>query len=207
MTDIIEDANRTERQSKQWPLYLIVGMVAFVLISGYLLSPRSEESKLAWIEILGTTNKGLLINPPVEVLPGQMMGEDDQNWQPIEDNTWKLMVLVSDECKKVCLDRLKELHAMRIRLNRDAHRLTMGLLSTRSIELSEEVANFHDMNIVKIVDAGLLRELQQTNMPSLEKGPVVLLMNPVDVFMMAYGIEKTGIDMLEDFEHLLDLSN
>ncbi|MEQ9210012.1 MAG: hypothetical protein RLN96_09255, partial [Pseudomonadales bacterium] len=63
-------------KNKPWPLYIIVGMVFGVIVLGYLLAPRTEEGKLAWIEILGTTNNGTLMNPPVEVLPNQILGLD-----------------------------------------------------------------------------------------------------------------------------------
>jgi len=207
MTDATENTQNPENQNQQWPLYLIIGMVAFVLISGYLLSPKSEDAKLAWIDLLGTTNRGVLINPPVEVLDSQIIGGDGQTWQPIEDNTWKLLVLVSDQCNQACAERLAELHAMRIRLNRDADRLTVGLISPDEIKLPEQVAEFHDINLGRIVDTNLLLKLRETNMPSLESGPVVLMMNPIDVFMMAYSAEHLAVDMLEDFEHLLDLAH
>lgn len=207
MNDVTEGAEAAANQNKPWPLYAIIGMVAFVLIAGYLLSPKSEEAKLAWIELLGTTNQGILINPPVEVFDGQIVGNDGQNWPPIEDNTWKLLVLVSEQCNQACADRLSELHAMRIRLNRDAKRLTVGLLSTAAIKLPDQVAEFHDMNLALIADPDLRLKLGETNIPPLGSDPVVLMMNPIDVFMMAYGAGHSAVEMLEDFEHLLDLAH
>lgn len=207
MTDVTESPQKPASQNKSWPLYTIIGMVAFVLISGYLLSPKSEEAKLAWIDLLGTTNKGILINPPVEVMAGQITGGDGQNWQLLEDSTWKLLVLVSAQCNQACADRLAELHAMRIRLNRDADRLTVGLLSPAQIDLPAQVAEFHDVNQGQIVDSELMLKLRETNMPLLESGPVVLMMNPIDVLMMAYSDDHLAVDMLEDLEHLLDLAH
>ena len=197
----------TEADNNPWPLYIIVGMVAFVLISGYLLSPRSEEGKLAWVNLLGTTNNGILLNPPMEVKTGQIIDSDGVSWQALDDSTWKLLVVTDSVCGDQCQQRLDELHAMRIRLNRDANRLTIGLLSNQTQNLPVEITEFHDLNLTRFADNELLLSLQDTNMPALTEGPAVLLMNPIDVFMMAYGQQHTGVDMLTDFEHLLDLAH
>lgn len=195
--------SETNRQ-KPWPLYFIVGMVALVLVLGFLLSPRSEESRLAWIKFLGTTNKGLLLNPPTEVMPGQIIDAEGQPWVALEDNTWKLLLLSPNGCAADCVSRLQEMHAMRIRLNRDADRLTIGLLTNRGIT-TEPIAD--DVHQLYLLDDSLLANLQNTNLHELGDGPVVLLMNPIDVVMMIYGQEHTGVDILEDFEHLLDLAH
>lgn len=193
--------------TKPWPLYIIIGMVAFVFITGYLFSPKTESDKLAWIERLGTTNHGTLLSAPVEVSPGQLADIEGNPWTGLDDNTWKLLVLNPGTCEQQCLDRLTELHAMRIRLNRDASRLTVGLLSDRVQNLSTEVLSFADIKQLLLTDSALLSELEQTNMPGLEQGPAVLLMNPIDIFMMAYGPADSAVEMLEDFEHLLKLAH
>lgn len=202
-----EQTQSPSKESKPWPLYIIFGMVAFVLISGYLLSPKTEEGKLAWVSLLGTTNRGVLLNPPIEVAESEIVNESGEPWSALKDNTWKLLVVNPGACEQVCVDRLKELHAMRIRLNRDADRLTIGLLSSQNQRLPADVAQFHDMNIMQFSNPDLLLKLKETNMPSLDAAPVVLLMNPIDIFMMAYGSEHTGSEMLEDFEYLLDMAH
>ena len=203
MTDL---TGTTHNQGNPWPLYLIFGMVALVLISGYLLRPKTEEGKLAWVEFLGTTNKGVLLNPPVEIMDNQIVGPDGRNGLSTGDNTWKLLVLVADRCEQPCVARLTELQAMRIRLNRDADRLAIGLLWANQTVPPGEVAEFRGMNTARFANADLLLQLKQTNMPSLATGPVVLLMNPINIVMMAYGTEHTGVEMLEDLKHLLDLA-
>lgn len=197
----------TTAKHNPWPLYIIIGMVAFVLVSGYLLSPRTEEGKLAWINLLGTTNNGILLNPPTQVVSGQILDDQGQDWGALEDNTWKLLVLSPNGCLEACQNRLAELHAMRIRLNRDASRLTIGLLTNPHQGATKFIDGYDDINNLNIGAEGLLLKLESTNMPALSEGPVTLLMNPVDVFMMAYGSEHTGIDILADFEHLLDLAH
>jgi len=48
--------------------------------------------------------------------------------------------------------------------------------------------------------------LKQTNVADSQQ-PTVLLMNPIDVFMLAYMPENSGVEILEDFEHLLKLAH
>ena len=194
-------------ENNPWPLYIMLAMVVAVLVSGYLLSPKTEDGKLAWIELLGTTNKGILMNPPVEVLAEDITTELGQPWQPLSENTWKFLVVNTGACEETCINRLKELHAMRIRLHRDAHRLAVGLLSDQPQQLPADVAAYTDINMVRFTDSDLLSRLQQTNIPSLDTGPVVLMLNPIDVFMMAYSSDHIGSEMLEDLEHLMDLAH
>lgn len=200
-------SNSPEHPAKNtpWPLYIIVGMVLGVIVLGYLLAPKTEEGKLAWIEILGTTNQGTLLNPPVEVLPGQVLGLDGQPWAAMEDNTWKMILLVQGGCGETCISRMQELHAMRIRLQRDARELTLGLLVPNAEQLPDTpIAD--DIHELRLGGTELLQNLQQTNVTNWNQ-PVVLLMNPIDVFMLAYFPENTGVEILEDFEHLLKLAH
>lgn len=208
--DTISEVQSTmteEKDNKPWPLYIIFGMVTLVLISGYLFSPKTEEEKLRWVTLLGTTNNGTLLNPPIEVAAAQIVDLDGNPWAGVEDNTWKMFVLSPKVCEQTCIDRLVELHAMRIRLHRDADRLSIGLLSSDAQNLPAEIAEFHDLQQVLLGDDTLLASLKQTNIPSFDQDPVVLLMNPIDVIMMAYGMDKIGSEILADFEHLLDLAH
>jgi hypothetical protein len=194
-----------QKTNKPWPLYIIVGMVMGVLVLGYLLAPKTEEGKLAWIEILGTTNNGTLLNPPVEVSTGQILGLDGQSWAAMDDSTWKMVLLVQGDCGESCIARMKELHAMRIRLQRDAGELTLGLLVPDAEHLpSVPIAD--DIHELQIGDPDLLENLDQTNVADWQQ-PTVLLMNPIDVFMLAYMPENSGVEILEDFEHLLKLAH
>ncbi len=191
--------------NKPWPLYVIVGMVMGVLVLGYLLAPKTEEGKLAWIEILGTTNNGTLLNPPVEVSPGQILSLDGQSWAAMDDNTWKMVLLVQDDCGETCINRMKELNAMRIRLQRDAEELTLGLLVPDAEHLPG-VPVADDIHELQLGGAALLENLNQTNIVDWQQ-PTVLLMNPIDVIMLAYMPENSGVEILEDFEHLLKLAH
>jgi len=194
-----------QKTSKPWPLYVIVGMVTGVLLLGYLLAPKTEEGKLAWIEILGTTNNGMLLNPPVEVSPGQILGLDGQPWAAMDDGTWKMVLLVQGDCGETCIARMNELHAMRIRLQRDASELTLGLL-VQDAEHLPSVPVADDIHELQLGGTVLLENLKQTNVADSQQ-PTVLLMNPIDVFMLAYMPENSGVEILEDFEHLLKLAH
>jgi hypothetical protein len=204
----MNDTNKPQQpagKQNPWPLYIIIGMVAGVLILGYLLAPKTEEGKLAWIEILGTTNNGILLNPPVEVSPEQILGLDGQPWSAMQDSTWKMVLLVQGDCGEDCTARMQELHAMRIRLQRDASELTLGLLVSDT-EYLPDVPVADDIHELQLGGTALPDMLARTNVTDWHQ-PMVLLMNPIDVFMLAYSPEHTGVEILEDFEHLLKLAH
>jgi len=204
MNNTSNDPNNPGKQTP-WPLYIIVGMVMSVLVLGYLLAPKTEEGKLAWVEILGTTNNGILLNPPVDVLPNQILGLDGQPWIAMDDSTWKMVLLVQGDCGETCTVRMQELHAMRIRLQRDASELTLGLLVPDAENLPD-IPVADDIHELLLGGTTLLENLRQTNVRHWQQ-PVVLVMNPIDMFMLAYPPENPGVEILEDFEHLLKLAH
>ena len=192
-------------QQKPWPLYIIIGMVFGVMVLGWSLSPKTEEGKLAWIEILGTTNHGALLNPPVEVKTGQLLDSEGNPWEALEDNTWKLLLVAPESCAQACMARLQEMHAMRLRLHRDMDRLTLGLVMPEGISAPEELA--YDISVLSLGDQKLIDQLNATNVSGWQQQTMVALMNPIDMVMLAYSGNLTGSEIMEDFEHLLDLSH
>ena len=94
---------------------------------------------------------------------------------------------------------------MRLRLHRDMDRLTLGLVMPEGVSAPAELA--HDINVVILADKDLIDQLNATNVSGWQEQTMVALMNPIDVVMLAYSEESTGSEILEDFEHLLDLSH
>ncbi len=196
----------TNRPRVPWPLVLIVGTVTLVMLLGYVLSPRTEEARGAWVDRLGTTNLGILLNPPVQVASGQIVDSSGHGWSGLEDSTWKLLVFSPGGCQDACLQRVVEIKALRARLNRNAGRLSLGIITATDgvvavHELDQAVQELH------IQDPQLLLALRSTNIPDVQSAPAVLLMTPVNVFMMAYGQGNSGSDILADLEHLLRLAH
>ncbi|MBC6429148.1 MAG: hypothetical protein GDA55_07995 [Cellvibrionales bacterium] len=212
--------SRPNTWAQLWPLYIIVGTVALTLALGQLLSPQTEEGKLRWVDWLGTTNHGRLLNPPIEVTAGQLRNADGTAWAGLQDNRWKLLVLYRDACAAACQQRLAQLQAMRIRLNTEAHRLSIGALAANTTAAPPnldatppDLPNPDRQNpdrqkvaSLQITDPDLVTALHRAGATGLDSGPLVLLMNPPGDFILAYSNSHPALEIFEDFEHLLDLA-
>lgn len=197
-----------------WPIIIMLSMLGLVLGSGFILSPKTEEDKLWWIEFLGTTNHGILVNPPVELSPGDLLSSEaplessEAPWSAFDQPTFKLVVLNVGDCDSRCQDMLRSTRQLHVRLNRDYKDVERGFLAlSLDTELaSSYVEDLPDYTLLKMGNAELLDRLAGTNIPTPEKGPLLLMINPLNIIMMAYTSDHTGSEVLEDLEHVLDLA-
>ena len=204
-----------------WPLIIMLVIFITVLLPGFLLRPQTEEDKLRWIERLGTTNQGMLLNPVIDLVPSQILDSAGQFWPSVDDHRWALIVAVEGPCLPVCIERIEELARLKIRLNRKANRLQIGILEflSQNLEVPTDAGEsvlLERLNIERLSllidevneepNEDLHNRLNSTNMPALGTVPVVLMVNPANQIMMAYDAEHSGNQILEDLKHLLALS-
>jgi len=191
-----------------WPVVIMLSMLFGVIGLGLLLSPSSEQDKLWWVNLLGTTNHGVLLNPPVEVSAEDILSTNDQPWEALQNNTFKLVVLNSGVCDTRCQEMLRSVRQVHVRLNRDYSDVERGYLPVNSDRESAEelLQELPDYALLRAGGSELLEGLSQTNIPAIGEGPILLMIDPAKLAMMAYTAEHTGSEILEDLEHLLELA-
>ncbi len=190
---------------KPWPIIIMVSMLASVIIAGLILAPRSDEQKLRWLEILGTTNHGEFINPPLDIPPG-FFRQDGNPWARMDAPTWKLVVVNTDACTEQCMELIYLIRQVHTRLNRDSGRVDLGFANAGNsrLDLAAFKQSYPEVDLLDV--EGLSTLFGGSNLLDYPDQPLVLLINPIDVAQIFYTLEHDGVGMLRDIDHLLDLS-
>lgn len=199
----------TDEKRLPWPVIIMLSMLAFVIGLGFLLSPSSEQDKLWWVNLLGTTNYGTLLNPPVEIESEQLIELEYGPWAALAHPTFKLVVTNQGDCAEACQEMLYSVRQLHVRLNRDYEDVERGLLLVDQFDQDQTeqvMLKLPDTALLTPSSSELLESLTATNMPSLEDGPVLVMIDPSNLAMMTYTSEHTGSEILEDLEHLLELA-
>jgi hypothetical protein len=198
----------TQQTKKPWPVIIMVSMLAVVIIAGFLLRPQSEDQKTFWLDLLGTTNHGELMNPPLDVEPGLLQEADGSLWTELENSNWKLVVVNSGVCEIRCEELIylgRQAHA---RLNRRAPLLERGFLNfgVSGLDTEQFAESYPDIHQLQADQDAYIAWVAGSNLES-EQQAVMLLINPINVMQMFYTDSHDGSGLLEDLEHLMKLAN
>ncbi len=202
-----DPSSKTETTGeKPWPVIIMISMIAVVILAGYILAPSTDEEKLNWLELLGTTNHGIFMNPPVTVPEGQFI-LNNQPWERMEQPTWKLVVVNEGLCDQSCQEMIFLVRQVHTRLNREASRVDLGFANggESGIDLVEMQENYAEVALLETGNFGEL--IAASNLADYTADPVIILINPVDVIQMFYTDQHDGNGILEDVNHLHDLAH
>lgn len=200
--------NTTQQSKTPWPVIIMVAMLASVIIAGFLLRPHNEEQKAFWLELLGTTNHGELMNPPLEVEPGFLQNLDGSVWANLDDGKWKLVVVNSGACETQCEELIYLARQVHLRLNRRAPMLERVLLNfgETGLNIEQLEESYPELHQLQANKDSYSAWIAGSNLEG-EQGPVMLLINPINVMQMFYTDSHDGNGLLEDLEHLMKLAN
>ncbi len=191
---------------KPWPVIIMLVMVFSVIASGFLLVPNTDEEKLKWLSILGTNNYGELMNPPVE-MAGKLLDAEGAVWSADTDVPWKLVIVNQGACEQSCQEMADVVTRVHTRTNKLSPYIKRGYLQVRSQSIVGQEsleAIGYDFLHTDNLDIGAM--LAASGVPSLSDGPLMFVMNPLEVWFLYYNGEHEGIGMLEDIEHVIKLS-
>lgn len=200
--------NTTQQSKTPWPVIIMVAMLASVIIAGFLLRPHNEEQKAFWLELLGTTNHGELMNPPLEVEPGFLQNLDGSAWANLDDGKWKLVVVNSGACETQCEELIYLARQVHLRLNRRAPMLERVLLNfgETGLNIEQLEESYPELHQLQANKDSYSAWIAGSNLEGAQ-GPVMLLINPINVMQMFYTDSHDGNGLLEDLEHLMKLAN
>lgn len=191
-------------------LWLIILPLIAVFAGAYLLVPRDEAEKARLLDVLGTSNKGVLLMPVTSVveLSASLEGEP-WVWSELKPK-WRMIIPVMGGCDQACRDLLYLSRQVHIRLDKKTHRVERILLNLGApldAETREFLAREHiylkpvsaDMETFKAL-------LAPTNADWDERKLRLFLADQRGDLMMYYTPEHEGAHMLADLRHLLKYS-
>ena len=202
--------SETSNGGGKYQLWLIILMVAGVFAGGFVLIPSNEEDKARLLNLLGTSNKGVLLMPAVPIA-GLASTREDKSWRWAElKPKWRLVLPIANGCDQACRDMLYTSRQVHIRLDKKAHRVGRVLLNLGS-PLDEETLVFLQREHVylKLVSADLkdfADLLEPTNADWQERVSRLFVLDQRGDLMMFYTPEHNGGDILADLRHLIKYS-
>lgn len=148
----------------------------------------------------GRTNHGALLEPVVnlgEALPSSPILD-------LANGRWVMLYVDDDECGASCHDALVRLRQVRLMLGNDLNRVTRVFLHgdapLDTVFLEEQHRGLHTIN-----DKALSELLHERQPEELPPGGIYLI-DPLANLVMYFSPEIDPGDLVEDLEHLLDLS-
>jgi len=209
VTDITNTSTSSKRGNKQ-KLFVIAGLPLIVMLAATLLFHATQNGDINLVNLLGTKNRGDLMQPPQEVAK---LALRDDSGQPLTWPTgthWTVVVATFDGCDSHCLDMLMTTRQVHLALGRDEGRVRRLLLlvdTPLSAETSALIAKEHPhITIANATRASV--DALFTAQPDF--GPANTqwyLVDPHGWLMMHYGASHVGKDLLTDLKHLLKYSS
>lgn len=209
-------SDKSTSQSGSWfkqniPLVIIVGMLLTVLIGAQIFKPRTDEARARLIDLLGTKNNGVLLNPLVSINELEMKDANGAGWQLEQQKVkWRYLIPLQGKCREACRRALYLTRQVHVRLDKKAsrvERILLNLDNSLDVETREWLASEH--RYLKILDGSLKQFdelLEDTNAHLSETEPGIYVVDQAGLIMMFYPGETEGVAILEDIKHLLKYS-
>lgn len=194
----------------KWQLWLIVILTAAVLLGGFLIFPGSEEERSRLLNLLGTSNRGELLQPTVPIIGlAASNAGGDWSWSALKPK-WRLVLPVVGVCDAACMELLYVSRQVHVRLDKNAHRLQRLLLNLGApldVQTQEFLAREHAfLEQITAVEADFAQLLVNTNADWNSERPRLFLVDQRGELMMYYTPQHDGADLLADLRHLLKYS-
>lgn len=193
-------------------LYLIVGTMVAVVVASTLLFRAATSGVIDLPALLGTSNKGSLITPPLPLSELTLRSPDGEQFDvAAQERKWTLMVLAGDSCDDACLQNLYLTRQVRTALGRDAGRVRRYLVTTSAPDAATEsfLAKEHPNLQRLVVDRAEIRRFLAPGLGG--KDPVedhlYFVVDPQGWVMMFYTPAHDGKSVLADLRFLLKNSH
>ncbi|MDX1491368.1 MAG: hypothetical protein R3332_08775 [Pseudohongiellaceae bacterium] len=171
----------------------------------------------------GTTNKGQLITPPMDITALELRTtEGDPAFKTFDDiiaelddddeyeiQPWMMVYVTAKSCDQACLDRIYELRQLHVALGKDIQRVRRYFVNASGTDLSPELSemfreDYPSMGIAVSDYQRIRRNFGDANIDlQLPDESYVIFIDPVGNVMMYYTEDKTAQDIMSDLETLL----
>ncbi|OUS13975.1 hypothetical protein A9Q89_00430 [Gammaproteobacteria bacterium 53_120_T64] len=208
MNEVPSDA--TSKASKL-PLILIILITIAVMLSGFLLLPKDDGERNRLLSILGTSNRGALLQPVVAMSDMALTDQQGEPWLWQEQAPkWRLLLPFVGECHEACQEFLYISRQVHIRLDKKSQRVKrvfLNLGAPLDAEMNAFLSREHPyLTVVRGDEATFLALLGGGNSHWSGTNARLFVVDQQGVAMMYYSPEHEGSDLLLDLKHLIKFS-
>ena len=159
----------------------------------------------------GTTNKGVLMQPPRQIDELRIVAADGKAWRHQDAQPdWSLLVIGEGPCAGECRQRLYLTRQIRTALGRDAERITRYYLQLDGApdpEFAAFIGKEHpDLQLLRGERVGVQALLGRPGDPDPVAGHPVYIVDQRGFVMMYYLPAQSGRDTIDDLRFLLKYS-
>lgn len=208
MTDKIKityvEKKPTKAKSQKTPL-VIAGMFLIPILLAILFFNRPDLMNA------GTTNNGVLINPPVNMKSIAVTNEYAET-ETIADfgGKWLLVYLSMEECADACLDNVYTINQIRTALGKRMNKLTPLLISPVAVDTDENplygIMKLHypvvqQLSIDSTEYKEFISQLPPVNRP-IHQGTIYII-DPQGYVMMSYPPNPQAEGIIKDLKKVI----
>jgi len=203
--------NEETSKASKLPLWLIIFTTFAVMASGFLLFPNDDGQRDRLLSVLGTNNRGVLLNPIILMEDMPLTDQQGEAWLWQEQAPkWRLLLPFVGSCEDACRDFLYTSRQVHIRLDKKTQRVKRVFLNLGA-PLDDEMNAFlkreHPyLTVVRGELETFSALVGATNAQWSADTPRLFLVDQQGVAMMYYTPEHDGSDLLGDLKHLIKYS-
>lgn len=203
--------NEEAPKASKLPLWLIIFTTFAVMASGFLLFPNDDGQRDRLLSILGTNNRGTLLNPIVVMADMPLTDQQGDAWLWQEQAPkWRLLLPFVGTCEDACRDFLYTSRQVHIRLDKKTQRVKrvfLNLGAPLDDEMNAFIKREHPyLTVVRGDLADFSALIGSTNAQWTGDTSRLFLVDQQGVAMMYYTPEHDGSDLLGDLKHLIKYS-
>ena len=202
--------NTTDNKNRM-TLLLIAGVPVIIILASSWLWYYVASGKLDLVELLGTANRGSLLEPPVNLVDLQVVDEAGLDFEPgaLDTPLWRIMVPGHGNCDVDCqllLQYTRQVHTAMGKYQNRIERVFLGIGMDPSEPLNAELAQqYPRLKLLYTPSASFQAQLDDRSTASGQ--PAYYLVDPRGWIILSYQAETDGKDLMVDLKFLLKNSN
>jgi len=206
-----ETSNEKPSKPSKLPLILIIVITIAVMLSGFLLLPKSDGERNRLLSFLGTSNRGTLLQPVFAMADMTLTDQQGEPWLWQEQSPkWRLLLPFVGQCHEACREFLYISRQVHIRLDKKSQRVKrvfLNLGAPLDAEMQAFLSREHPyLTVVRGDEATFLALLGAGNSHWSAEESRLFVVDQQGVAMMYYRPEHEGSDLLRDLKHLIKYS-
>ena len=192
-------------------LLLIAGLPVMIILASSWLWYYVASGRLDLVELLGTSNRGSLLEPPVNLADLQVVDSGGVNFEPgAEDQPlWRIMVPGHKYCDADCWQLLhytRQMHRAMGKYRNRIERVFLGVGTDGSEPLDAELAQQYP-RLKLLYTPSALFQAQLHDRGTASGQPAYYLVDPRGWIILSYPAGTDGKDLMADLKFLLKNSN
>ena len=202
------DVSRTRRNIRVPAIML--GSLILIILASTLLFRASVLGDIDLPKLLGTKNKGTLLQPPQPIadLPLQSAAGEPFNYAALPKQ-WSIVLPVGRHCDERCQKMLYTTRQLHVALGKHAERVRRFLVATEyplDAEFERLLAEHPKLTVLVAAQPGFDQFFEKTGLRPLQDRQYFIV-DPDGWMMMHYSDQQDGKEVMADLKFLLTNSH